>query len=839
MLHSNCTMRNWLRTLVHVAFMILGLMPASAQNTGDVIYVYQKDGNILSFLREEIREMAFIYEDTLGITHDEINSQVIILDDYAQIIPLTDIDSISFVTPPTVYKSGVIRLEEGLMQYVERCDSLTIYFAANTPAGLLPKVGDKLVTTEINDKFEAGFAGVVASVNGKTVVCNAVALEEVFDTFYDTTIMEGQSAEQDDSEARKRINIDASIDKTFDFPTYSASIGNELTSNISPFSSLAYKVGTKLEVSFTPKIRIKSSLIVNKQQGTVFNASADLTTTLQESISFYGGLEKSFQFGWEAIKVPIGKYVKFYFKAGIFYDRGVTASISNVWEQRFGTYFSFSFRDKAEQPFKHEILNHEPTSSQDLIGCIDGRLAGGLFTEVGFAPNIMFGSSFANASLHSEFGKEIVGHAVLYNNDIKNATKETKAYEMLRSSNIQVNDFSNHELQVKILGETRTNPIGGISKKKEQWDLVPRFTSISTERKDNVVEVTLNVEKSEDDLVMPVDFGVALYNSNDELVSKDYLGNYLKGSDGGTFTNFFKDLDYDEEYTVSPIVKILGFELRATESSDVDKKDFPVRIVSFKQTGSSYSDKQEFVYEGKQYYYKFNATTTVEINPETKKVKDWGYIYHDIYGVDKKISCANLGSNPYADTRYAYYYNKSERTVNLTPYIQFEGETEIKKGSAATYNLKHDDNGIVGTWYTWVTVWTDEMLKIDGYTRDQVDRRLEVYTLRSDGTYDFGYYYYPGIWESGPRVWKNEGKDSGTYEVNGDILTFSGYPGIYTSQINNSTIQVVGDQLWYGLFYGSDGRLYGYTLYRLKDENDENNRYKEEQKEIRSILAGD
>lgn len=804
--------------------------------TGDYIYVYQHNGEILSFRRGEIQEMAYIYEDTLGVTHDEITSQVIILDNIVHVIPLADIDSISFVTPQTVYQPGVIRIEQGLMDYVERCDSLTIYFAANTPADLLPKVGDKLTTTEMNDKFEAGFAGVVASVNGTTVVCNAVDISEIFETYYNTTVVEGQSSGEDNSNARKRIDINIPIDHTFNFPVYTKSCGQELS--ISMLSPLAYKVGTRLDVSFIPKCRVKATLIVNKKQGTIFNASADLTTTFQESISFYGGLEKTSQFGWEVFKQPLCPFVKFYIKPGIFTEKGVTASISNVWEQKFGTYFSFNFSEKAKQPFKHEILNHEPSYTQEMIGCVDGRLAGGLFSEMGFAPNIMFASSFVNVSLRSEFGAELVGHAVLYDDDIKNATKETSTYEKLKASNIQVNSFGTHELQKKLFGIESTNPISSVTQKIGQWDLVPKFTDISTKRTDDVVEVTLGVEQGEDYLISPVDFGVALYNSNNEMVASDYLGNYLKGSDGGTFTNFFKDLDYDEDYTVSPIVKVLGFELRASLTSDVEKGEFPVRIVSFKQTGSNYSAKQGYEYEGKRYYYKFNATTTVEIKEGTKKVKDWGYIYHDIYDVDKKISCANLGSNPYEDTRYAYYYNESERTVNLTPYIQYEGETEIKKGKATIYNLKHVDEGIVGTWYTWVTVWTDEMLRIDGYTRDQVDKRLEVYTLDSEGKYEWGYYYYPGIWESGPRVWKLEEKDSGTYKLDNDILSFSGTPGIYTEQINDSWVMVSGDELWYGLFYGDDGNLYGYKLYRLKDENDENNKYKEEQKEIREILKG-
>ena len=68
-------------------------------------------------------------------------------------------------------------------------------------------------------------------------------------------------------------------------------------------------------------------------------------------------------------------------------------------------------------------------------------------------------------------------------------------------------------------------------------------------------------------------------------------------------------------------------------SADLERDPFPVRIVSFEQTGSHYSKEQGYEYDGRNYFYKFNATTTVELSEGAQNVKDWGYIYHDIYGL--------------------------------------------------------------------------------------------------------------------------------------------------------------------------------------------------------------
>ena len=115
---------------------------AQQPQTGDMIYVYQKNGSILPFMRSEISEFCYSFEDEDSVTHEEPVMQCIVMEDSIIRIPIENIDSVSFVTPATVYQPDVVRIELGLMDYVERSDSLTIHFAANTPATLLPKVGD-------------------------------------------------------------------------------------------------------------------------------------------------------------------------------------------------------------------------------------------------------------------------------------------------------------------------------------------------------------------------------------------------------------------------------------------------------------------------------------------------------------------------------------------------------------------------------------------------------------------------------------------------------------------------------------------------------------------------
>ena len=646
--------------------------------TGDVVYVYEKDGSIQSFLRDEIIEMGYSYDDTLGVTHDEIVSQVIILKDVAHIIPLADIDSISFVTPPTVYQPGVTRIEQGLMDYVESSDSLTIYFVANTPANLLPKIGDKLVTLEMNDKFEAGFAGIVKSVNGTTVECDAVNLEEIFKTYYNTTIM--NLVNEDGASARTRGE---GKEVEIKLPTFSWALGAEFSKEIKEVDDLAWKAGIKGEVSLTPTFRVKVSTMVDK--GTLFNGYIKTNLQTQETISLYGGLEWSKEFGLKVVKKPIAPLCFFYLKPGVFVKAGATLSFNWVWTQNYNFMFTFDCNNKRkEQPVKTTWTAEKPTYDYDFQTLLSGSFSWGYFIEAGVA---CVSEKLGKIAVHAEYGDEVVGNTILYNNDLKNASLDTKLYEFLKGRTVELNLYSSSTVQGKVFDNQVDFPVG-ISTKYNvaTFDMVPTFSDVKFERDGNN---GLASTKISGNCIIPVKTGFIISDKkNNKLDSWTTNGKYRSGGD--EISKLFSGLEEDQEYVLNPKIDIFGFDLKANPPANMKSDKFPVEIINFEQTDASYSAQKGYVYDGIGYYYKFNATTTIELDKDAENIKDWGYIYHDIYNQDKKISCAGLGSNPYADKRYAYYYDEPYRTVSLTAYVQYKDEAEIKKGGTHTYTVRYE-----------------------------------------------------------------------------------------------------------------------------------------------------
>ena len=143
-------------------------LPAQAQQVEqDALYIYRNDGRFNAFFFDDIERFEYSKIDTLGIEHDDMVVQEIYALDSIYRIPLSAIDSIGFVTPETIYKKDVAHTSASEMwNYVVGSDSSTVLLLAdNTPKTLIPKVGDKIVTTDSRDYLPGGFYGRVNRVD--------------------------------------------------------------------------------------------------------------------------------------------------------------------------------------------------------------------------------------------------------------------------------------------------------------------------------------------------------------------------------------------------------------------------------------------------------------------------------------------------------------------------------------------------------------------------------------------------------------------------------------------------------------------------------------------------
>lgn len=214
--------------------MLGAVQPLSAQQKQDALYIFRNDGGFDAFFYADIERIAYSHIDTLGVAHDEIVVQEIYALDTLFRIPLNAIDSVAFVTPENVYKPDVICPDKSMTDYIVESDSVSWFrLSADTPAEVIPKVGDKLLIEEPVEYLPRGFSGIVTKVDlsalGYTVTTEALRLDELFDR-YVAKASGGAPDAEEPSNARMRglsdfgrvdpIDISYQTKDTIDFPTF-------------------------------------------------------------------------------------------------------------------------------------------------------------------------------------------------------------------------------------------------------------------------------------------------------------------------------------------------------------------------------------------------------------------------------------------------------------------------------------------------------------------------------------------------------------------------------------------------------------------------------------------
>ena len=227
-------MKRYALLVLAAVLSMLGIQTASAQQKQDALYIYRNDGGFNGFFFADIERIEYSKIDTLGVEQDDYVVQEVYALDTLYRIPLNAIDSVTFVTPETIYKKDVAHTTESdLWNYVIGSDSVKmLLLAKNTPTAMIPKAGDKIVTTKSRNYLPGGFYGLVQSVtngaNGITINCEVPPFTELFDQF----VCKAAAASADpETQARRRL-FGSENSTEFTLPVYDKSIKIDL-SNIS------------------------------------------------------------------------------------------------------------------------------------------------------------------------------------------------------------------------------------------------------------------------------------------------------------------------------------------------------------------------------------------------------------------------------------------------------------------------------------------------------------------------------------------------------------------------------------------------------------------------------
>lgn len=640
-----------------------------AQTIGEAFYIYRNDGQFNAFFRDEVLSIEYSNYDVDGVFYDEVVTQVVNTADSVYKIPLAAIDSVGFVQPETKYVKDVIRMEP-LLPYIVSVDGLSITFSNSIPTSMMPRVGNILLLDNFDsDKLPNGFAGRAVECNGIQVVCDSVSFEDI----YEQIVCYGNyTAINDETNRSMRLvprRIGGGVSTSIGI---NGTIGSTGTGG---YASINGKLGLDLRVTF--------NFGIGKPTYFDLSLAPQLGLTIQSGIK--GNLSNnvlSNKVNLIAVPIPDTPFL-LKLKAGPVLKFSAEASLTATTQTTLGYRFGVKYEDGAFTGYGQNTTKW--FSIPDVEGHISGSIFAGVQTEFG----IFSYGDIMSLSLTKEAGAEFVAN-------LTEDLLSTDKYEELQKGKFDLNFRSSVGVSARAKFHKWVNASANwelLSGKLNinSWKLVPTFQkpTVTVNSSSKAMATVTPSEK----LLFPVSIGLGVWDKDETLHDAQYCPMSYRVFENWGFTQFqttFSGLTPNQEYTVKPLVKLLGMEIMASPCETFYTKDCPVTLSDFRVTNKQHEDNG-FTHDGKQYDYCFDVAVTATLVDGAEEIVDWGYMYQDPFGnPPAQISLKNYGSS-YTDTRWAYFRNEPKSTCTLYGYVKYVGSDEIVYGEPQDFPLEYGE----------------------------------------------------------------------------------------------------------------------------------------------------
>ena len=644
-------------------------------------YVHQNDGSINVFYTDMVDSITTTVEAQGGGKY--LSYQKIWTADSVYTFDVSRIDSISYVTPATKYKPDVTKLEEGMLDYIIGCDSLTLKLKSDTPNKFIPAVEDKLVCLEMTDILPNGFAGEVVNVEKKSdavyVECKLISLSQVFDCYYGIHSSEDKPVTNNNGMSPKK-GIDAYGEGDWNPQPLNFSLNRYLNMD-SKGKKYATEYALNSGISIQPSLRIRSAVIVSKETGTYVSLCCTGSHKVTTDVSFSGAIVKDVKPLSELLRfqIPLGQpFIKAYAEAGPFLNASVEASYKETCELNYGTAILWNWSSKHDEPLKNTC---QPIflkgSSHTIEGSISGLLQTGAYMEVGV--NIM-DVDIAKAYVDFELGAEFRGNSVITKEDLDNPNSDYTAYDKLVNTEITGQFYGGLGVGAET-GIPGAAHIGGhamvsgpLGEPFFNMCLAPTFSNLDAtfnKNNSNGLDVSSNVSGD----CIPVNIGYIVQDKDKNKISQQYVWNNYKGNRPDPCKYTFNDVPTNKLLSVSPVISVMGYDVMARPTKEVqaDPEAVTGSAVNVKEKSadvyvSFYNIPEEGITAGVEYYSysSGNQSKTFSINKDG----------------ERQVSLTGL---------------EEETTYEYTAFVEWKGE-RIYGESRQFTTKKKDDGPTEGKW---------------------------------------------------------------------------------------------------------------------------------------------
>lgn len=649
-------MKRYTLFILAVVLGMLGIQTASAQQTQDALYIYRNDGGFNGFFFADIDRIEYSKVDTLGVEHDDYVVQEVYALDTLYRIPLNAIDSVTFVTPETIYKKDVVHTTESDMwNYVISSDSVSMLkLATNTPSGMIPKVGDKIVTTKSREFLPGGFYGVVKKVSTSsgyiTVNCEVPELTELFDQ----VVFKAAAVGSPDGGSSARTRGEESATNEFEIPAvnFMRSLGGG-DINYDLGNNWSLKGNGSMELGVNHKVNLRAFMAIRWALGMNLDITQRVETTSWFDLKLSGEVGGQVDIhtyllnGWEWI--PDTPFA-------IEWEGGFSISASgkvelNVHRKHVSSsYFMVQYNDSFYDEERSQCVESFHTLGTEAETSLSGELsatAGPYFSVY----VCLAKKEVGKMGLRFDAGTKVNLSAELNMTDYLLAAvpsmlpavmmaKPTALYDYLnRDGSVKFGrffkiDFEAQLANIKKLKYTKTLYDNFSTPAKRAWidfegGLVPKFSTTQLIYDKEKNKMTAQVALTRKTLMgNKVGFAAYYTKSGKQAARSLYDTQYKYDGEVASFNKWsqtFENLHGGKELTFYPIVTLLpplNIELLASPASTYtipgemevtpEALDFEAKGGTGKFTVKDNLDKEEDTYERK-----------AEINFGDDKVKPW------------------------------------------------------------------------------------------------------------------------------------------------------------------------------------------------------------------------
>lgn len=702
-------------TLIYL-FLCLTIVCAFAAQAQRSFRFHKSDGNMQSFFYSALDSITFSNIDLDGVSHDAVVVQEFHTPDSIYRIPLAEIDSVAFTTPPTVYKPGAVKIEGELRQYVLRADSLTLWLQAATPENIIPRQGDNIVTLDCDEILPYGFIGKVESVERKdgsvAVDCSQAALTDIFERLY----LEVDADTPDESERSQKRALAPDSEPVPDpvepddtgesivWPprqfeisipsiSHSYSLSKEILSSGSGALTGEYHQSADLSLS-TKSFNVRLGFFIDGPNVSFsLNAIGEHNATLTSSFGGSLGFEKEIPFKvFRNQRVPgAAGILEFFEEAGIYIGVKGTIGLNAVISKDFKSILHVEYCNTMAGNIPNQLSFYGGKTDLDLDIEGEAEVNVGVYLKIGVAP---IAKEVANIAPKIKAGVTVSAEQSVFTWAPSAGSidkRDTSLYNEINHDDYIKADFVvAGGVDIKLLDSnalptinfSREIQIGSLGVTNPFWmrGAVPEFSNVKLTPAEEAGSFTATADLSRK-LILPARVGFALYDSDKTLLKKWWADEKYKNEELRSISHEFKYLSKCEEYTVCPIVDALGREMAAGPMSKARAKfriftvghdDVTVSSVSVMGSVEGY-DKKE----------------ACQVGVELTDHKSSAYkVFYGKFDVESgKFSVVATGLDEGTEYSYRTFY----KTKTKTSYGEFkEFKTRPSSVSVNVITLKPD-----------------------------------------------------------------------------------------------------------------------------------------------------